>query len=275
MQFRYNLRIIHLQLYNVNDTATESAPTITVCVSSSTSSHYIDVLPDSGADISAAGQEMLHALGHHIDNSLPSTISPRIVNGSSMAALGKIPITTQLGTTRYKDELHIYPGVSSALILWKAAKGLAIMLFIPSSSVTASTQWASNSTRYSKPASGKPVSNPGFNDTISHSFWWLNPHHGGREVPHHSDRGCCTILCQDTASNPIRLQRQIESRAWPVARTRHHHTSNSTRSCSNPQKGSDRIRMCVNLSHQNRDIKRERYQSPTPAEAVAVTSAKN
>ena len=137
MQFRYNLRIIHLQLYNVNDTATESAPTITVCVSSSTGSHYIDVLPDSGADISAVGQEML---GHHIGNILPSTISPRIVNSSSMAALGKIPITTQQGTARYKDELHIYPGVSSALILWKAAKGLAIMLFIPSSSVTASTQ---------------------------------------------------------------------------------------------------------------------------------------
>jgi len=91
----------HLQLYKVDDTATEPAPTITVCVSSSTVSHYIDVLPDSGADISATGQEMLYVLGHHIDNILPSTISPRTVNGSSMIALGKIPITIQLGTARY------------------------------------------------------------------------------------------------------------------------------------------------------------------------------
>ena len=117
----------HLQLYKVDDTATEPAPTITVRVSSSTGSHYINVLPDSGADISAAGQEMLHALGHHVDNILPSTISPRTVNGSSMVVLGKIPITIQLGTARYKDELHIYPGVSGALISWKAAKGLGIL----------------------------------------------------------------------------------------------------------------------------------------------------
>ena len=50
-------------------------------------------------------------------------------------------------------------------------------------------------------------------------------------------------------------------------------TQVTKRSCSKPQKGSDRIRMCVDLSHQNRDIKRERYQSPTPAEAVVDTSA--
>ena len=36
-----------------------------------------------------------------------------------------------------------------------------------------------------------------------------------------------------------------------------------------PKKGTDRIRMCVDLSRLNRYVKRERYQSPTPAEAVA------
>ena len=111
----------------MDDTATEPAPTITVRVSSPAGSHYIDVLPDSGADISAAGQEMLQTLGHHIDNILPSHISPRMVNGSSMVPLGKIPITIQLGALKYKDELHIYPGVTGALISWKAAKGLGIL----------------------------------------------------------------------------------------------------------------------------------------------------
>ena len=40
-----------------------------------------------------------------------------------------------------------------------------------------------------------------------------------------------------------------------------------------PKKNTDRIRMCVDLSHLNRYVKRERYQSPTPAEAIADISA--
>jgi len=40
-----------------------------------------------------------------------------------------------------------------------------------------------------------------------------------------------------------------------------------------PKKGSAKIRMCVDLSHLNRYVKRERYQSPTPAEAVADITA--
>ena len=40
-----------------------------------------------------------------------------------------------------------------------------------------------------------------------------------------------------------------------------------------PKKNSDKIRICVDLSHLNRFIFRERYQSPTPAEAVADIAA--
>ena len=40
-----------------------------------------------------------------------------------------------------------------------------------------------------------------------------------------------------------------------------------------PKKHSDKIRMCVDLSHLNHFVIRERYQSPTPAEAVADIAA--
>ena len=40
-----------------------------------------------------------------------------------------------------------------------------------------------------------------------------------------------------------------------------------------PKKNSDKIRMCVDLSHLNSFVIRERYQSPTPAEAVAIIAA--
>ena len=39
------------------------------------------------------------------------------------------------------------------------------------------------------------------------------------------------------------------------------------------KKGTDRIRVCVELSRLNRYIRRERYQSLTPAEAVADIAA--
>ena len=40
-----------------------------------------------------------------------------------------------------------------------------------------------------------------------------------------------------------------------------------------PKKNSEKIRMCVDLSHLNRFVIRERYQSPTPAQAVADIAA--
>ena len=42
-----------------------------------------------------------------------------------------------------------------------------------------------------------------------------------------------------------------------------------------PKKGTDKIRMCVDLSHLNRFVKRKRYQSATPAQAVAGITAES
>ena len=106
---------------------TQPAPTIIVHMSSLSGTREVEVLPDSGADISAAGQETLKTLGQHIDNLLPSNISPRAVNGSSMIPIGKIPVNIQLEGRSYKDDLQIYPGVSGAIISWKAAKELGIL----------------------------------------------------------------------------------------------------------------------------------------------------
>ena len=40
-----------------------------------------------------------------------------------------------------------------------------------------------------------------------------------------------------------------------------------------PKKGTDEIRICIDLSHLNQYVKRERYQSVTPAQAVANITA--
>ena len=106
---------------------TEPAPTVKVSILSPTGQHFIDVLPDSGADICAAGQEVLSAMGHHMDNILPSHITPKTVNGLNMTPLGRVPVTISLGQARYDDDIHIYPGIAEALLSWKATRGLGIL----------------------------------------------------------------------------------------------------------------------------------------------------
>lgn len=55
--------------------------------------------------------------------------------------------------------------------------------------------------------------------------------------------------------------------------------ANTTEWCApivvTPKKGTENIRMCVDLSHLNKYVKRERYQCSTPAEAVADIASNN
>lgn len=44
-----------------------------------------------------------------------------------MTPLGKLSMLVKLGEVAYNDDLHIYPGVSEALISWKAARNLEIV----------------------------------------------------------------------------------------------------------------------------------------------------
>ena len=46
------------------------------------------MLPDSGADISAAGPELLDAVGSNVQNLLPTNVSPKVADGRPMKALG-------------------------------------------------------------------------------------------------------------------------------------------------------------------------------------------
>jgi len=82
-----------LQLYTMQEAITKPAPTITVDISSTTGTYPIEELPDSGADISAAGPEVFSSMGHHLDSILISNIIPKTVNGLSMKPLGRVPVT--------------------------------------------------------------------------------------------------------------------------------------------------------------------------------------
>ena len=106
----------HIQLYNIIGDKAEPAPTITMQMLSSMGTTPVTVLPGSGANISAAGQAIVDVLGHHLDNLTLSEISSQAVNGACMKPLGKIPVTICLEGRAYRDDIHVFPGVSGALI---------------------------------------------------------------------------------------------------------------------------------------------------------------
>ena len=69
---------------------------------------------------------MLKQLNEHKDNLLSSNVTSRAINDTAMDPLGKVPITLTLGTHRHTDTFHIYPSVNATVISWKAAKALSI-----------------------------------------------------------------------------------------------------------------------------------------------------
>jgi len=105
----------------------EPAPKIKIQLTTIMGTHVLTVLPDSGADISAVGTDILTSLGCHPSNLLPSTAVLKSVDGYNMIPLGCIPVTFCLEQREYKDNLHFLPGVTRAIISWKAAKGLGIL----------------------------------------------------------------------------------------------------------------------------------------------------
>ena len=96
--------------------SSDTAPLITVNVTSTKGSSVIQVLLDSGTDISASEREILTHLNEQIDNLRPSDITPKAVNGTKMFPIGKLPVTLRLGNSLYLDNIHIYPNVYGTLL---------------------------------------------------------------------------------------------------------------------------------------------------------------
>jgi len=116
-----------VQLFPLTQQFTEPAPKIKIQVTTIMGTHVLTVLPDSGADILAAGTDILTSLGCHPSNLLPSAVVPKSVDGHNMTPLGCILVTFCLEQREYKDNLYFLPGVTGAIISWKEAKGLEIL----------------------------------------------------------------------------------------------------------------------------------------------------
>ena len=81
-----------LRSFTVNGLRFEPAPTIKAHLSTPNGSALLTALPDSGADVSVAGLNVIKQLGDHKNNRLPSPVTPRTVSGHRMYPIGKLPV---------------------------------------------------------------------------------------------------------------------------------------------------------------------------------------
>ena len=117
-----------IQLSNTNAGPSTPAPTICMKVTSHNGQASIRVLPDSGADICAAGLDLVRALNENMDNLADSNITPRAVNGSLLHPIGKLPgVQFQLNDQSAQADVHIYQSVSGTIISWAIAQKLGIL----------------------------------------------------------------------------------------------------------------------------------------------------
>jgi len=78
-------------------------PVPTVLLSTHHGSCHSQVLPDSGADISAAGEHVLPPFNEHKDNLLPFEFTSRAANGQRMHAIEKMHACFQLAGNEYEE----------------------------------------------------------------------------------------------------------------------------------------------------------------------------
>jgi len=255
-------------LYTIKQS--DPAPTIPIHLTALNCS--TDVLPDSGADISAASTPLLTLLNDHVHNLIPI---PHTANGHKMYHLRYLPITFKLGTRQFTSNVHIYPNITGTILSWKASKALGILpeCFPSSVDIKLHPQLNVHATTF------VPQSSPIDSQTLITEF----PSVFDNQIRSMDGEQFHISLTCDAKSFCIKVPRSIlfayrdmlkdeldlllsQNIIAPV-------TTVTEPIVVTPKKNSDRIRMCMDLSHLNKHLLRERFQSSTPAQAVADIAA--
>ena len=256
---------------------------VTVHIFSPNGSTEVKALPDSGAAISAAGTEIFRKLGEHKMTLAPSQTTPQATNGALMQPIGKIPVTFQLGTHLFREDLNVHRKITGVLLSWRAAKGLCILPECypnpvtpqpspvePPNKAILSLATPVSTNKPPAPESMMMEFPTVFNGQINNmegELFRISLTDDAKPFCVNTPRTIQIAYCEKLKVERDLLQAQdiIESVTEPTAW------------CAPivvaPKKNSSAIQMCVDLSRLNRYVKRERYQSLTPAQAVADIAA--
>ncbi len=284
-----------LQLSNANSGSVTPAPTVRMKVTTCHGQTYTSVLPDSGADICAAGPDLVHALNEDMYNLADSNVIPKAVNGSLLHPAGKLPgVQFQINGQGTEADIHIYQSVSGTIISWATAQKLGILpncypnpmpsvQTIESTNVE-STNVESTNAETIESTNVETIDSTNVQTTLlttEQLMLEFSPVFDGqvRTMPgeqfHISVTDDAKPFCVSTPRT-ISLAYREKLKAEIDLLVDQNIIAPVTEPsdwCAPivvaPKKNSDKIRMCVDLSKLNKYVRRERYPSTTPAEAVA------
>ena len=103
----------------------QGAPRIKVRVETS-HAVTVEALPDTGADISVGGIQLLDEMCEYQENLLPANEHPKAANGAVIRSVGVLPVRITLGDVTVEDEIHILPSVTGLLLSWRTTRDLHI-----------------------------------------------------------------------------------------------------------------------------------------------------
>ena len=190
-----------------------------------------------------------------------------------MSPIGKLPVNITIGNSTYRDEIHIYPEVNGVLLSWKTCKGLHIL------PLRYSEPLESPSTKavMTQPASTPSHTHPITSDDITSEF----PSVFNEKVKPMDGEQFHIALMEEAKPFCIKTPRAIHFAYRDKLKAELETLQDQgiitpvmypTEWCApivTPKKESESTRMCVDLLHLNQYVKRERYPTTTPAQAIS------
>ena len=121
-------KIAHLRLNRASllDDATASVATQLVTEPEPVALSW---LPDTGSDVDAIGTQHLDQLGGFVKNLLDDIDDVRTGDGASLTPVGKISATLSCGPNQHTSTIHVYDGLSDALL---SRSSLHVLGYLPS-----------------------------------------------------------------------------------------------------------------------------------------------
>ena len=254
------------QLMSIKSVRSETrAPRINLIVKGPNGSAELSVLPDSGADITAADVKTISLLGETVKSIEPSTLSQtQSVDGSTLQPIGQMTVKISLGDTTIDDTLHVFPSIPGGMLIsWKTSQELRILPENYPEQMNLISIFSGNQVTKEDLIREFPTVFDGRVRVMNGEKFRIHLKDDARPFCVNAPRTIPYAFRDKVQKELKTLQEQgiIEPITAP------------TEWCAPivvaPKKNSDDIRLCVDFSKLNRYVKREFYSMYTPCDAIA------
>ena len=245
-------------------------------------SAQIKMLPDTGSEVTAADKTLVKELGLSLNQLQPSDITPTTADARDVIVLGKMIVTLELNGKKSDEEIYIFKSCSGPKLSQMACKRLGIVhpefpLPPGSSKKVDKVEQCKTAIQPAKLASqenmDEPLTKEGLIAEFPRVFDGIIRSMPGEKYQIKLTEEVKPFCVKTPRVVPLPLKDKLkeeldllEKQGIITSQTK------VTDWCAPivvaPKKNSEKIRLCVDFNRLHKFVKRERYLSNTPAQAV-------